>query len=479
MRILGVLFLLACGPDAIAPAVDSPVEPADTSSMTDSGITDEVAGYESAEACAECHPVHYDEWRQSMHAYAAKSPVFDAMAAKAYRDTAGEIGTFCTGCHSPFGDAEGEGGALVASQRSDLSREGISCDYCHTAVEHDGQIGNNKLINLPGELKLGPYADASDDEHPSLKSDFISSPEFCGSCHDVYKFPGLQIEQAYTEYASSPSAASGQRCQDCHMSPTPGVESARAVGPIAVVNGIEYPDRELSSHRFIGPDYSLIDDFPYPDDLEASAIAQEEYMGQVQSLLENSVQIRSVRAEMMDDSETAEVLIELESLVAGHNVPTGFTSERQLWLHVWATNRSGDVLWETGDLDAEGNLRDIHSHQVIQGEVEQDMELVNLQSKNVYIVRHHIDNGSLQSSEDRFETSAIFPFDAQSIVRYSLEPLEVREVRWEVDNLDDGATIHVELRYRSLPPYVLQALRLEELMDRVEIFTIDTAETTL
>ena len=122
MRILGVLFLLACGPDAIAPAVDSPVEPADTSSMTDSGITDEVAGYESAEACAECHPVHYDEWRQSMHAYAAKSPVFDAMAAKAYRDTAGEIGTFCTGCHSPFGDAEGEGGALVASQRSDLSR---------------------------------------------------------------------------------------------------------------------------------------------------------------------------------------------------------------------------------------------------------------------------------------------------------------------------------------------------------------------
>ena len=263
------------------------------------------------------------------------------------------------------------------------------------------------------------------------------------------------------------------------MSTEPGVDSGRVTGPIAVVDGIAYPERELSSHRFIGPDYSLIDEFPYPDDLEASAIAQDEYKGQVQSLLENSVQIRSVSAEMMDDDETTEVLIELESLVAGHNVPTGFTSERQLWLHVWATNRSGDVLWETGDLDAEGNLRDIHSHQVIEGEVEQDLELINLQSKNVYIVRHHIDNGSLQSSEDRFETSAIFPFDAQSIVRHSLEPLEVREIRWEVDNLDTGATIHVELRYRSMPPYVLQALRLDDLMDRVVIFTIDTAETTL
>ena len=47
---------------------------------------------------------------------------------------------------------------------------------------------------------------------------------------------------------------------------------------------------EMSSHRFVGPDYSLIDDFPYPDDLAASAAAQAEYKQQVQVLLENSVQ---------------------------------------------------------------------------------------------------------------------------------------------------------------------------------------------
>jgi nitrate/TMAO reductase-like tetraheme cytochrome c subunit len=477
MRVLVLFSLMACGPEP-APIVDTPDPNDDSAMMSDTAVETETAAYESAESCAECHPVHFEDWSQSMHAYAAKSPVFDAMAAKAYRDTSGEIGTFCSGCHSPFGDAEGENGALVASQRSEMSLEGISCDYCHTAVEHDGQIGNNKLINLPGELKLGPYDDASSDEHPSLQSDFITSSEFCGSCHDVYKFPGLQIEQAYTEYSESPAYLSGQRCQDCHMSTTPGVDSGKAIGPIAVVDGVSYPDREISSHRFIGPDYSLIDEFPYPDDPEASAEAREEYMGQVQTLLENSIRIRSVSAEIMDDGETTEVIVALESLVAGHNVPTGFTSERQLWLHIKATNPPGDVLWETGDLDSESNLRDIHSHDVINGDLEEDYDLVNLQSKNIYIVRHHIDNGSLQTSEDRFESSAIFPFDAQSIVRHSLEPLETREYRWEVNNLDTDATITVELNYRNLPPYVLQSLRLDDLLDRVKIFTIDTAETS-
>ena len=153
--IIAAMFLLSCKSETpVAPDTET-TPSSDSALQSDSGYNvAEHANYESAEKCAECHPVHYDEWRQSMHAYAAKSPVFDAMAAKAYRDTSGEIGTFCTGCHSPFGEAEGENGALDASERSDLSLEGVSCDYCHTAVEHDGQIGNNQLINLPGELKL-------------------------------------------------------------------------------------------------------------------------------------------------------------------------------------------------------------------------------------------------------------------------------------------------------------------------------------
>ena len=168
----------------------------------------------------------------------------------------------------------------------------------------------------------------------------------------------------------------------------------------------------------------------------------------------------------------------MESLVAGHNVPTGFTSERQLWLHITAKIPQGMSFGKLEIWTAMETLKDHHSHDVIEGIEDEDYDLVNLQSKNVYIARHHVDNGSLQSTEDRFETWTIFPFDAQSIVRHSLEPLEVREYRWETDVLDTNASISVELNYRSMPPYVLQALRLDELMERVVIFTLDTAETT-
>ena len=89
----------------------------------ESDITVEDVGadveFSSAKQCGECHPNQFSEWQQSMHAYAAHSPVFDAMAQKAFRDTSGEVGTFCTGCHSPIGTIYGEDGMTTASERSD------------------------------------------------------------------------------------------------------------------------------------------------------------------------------------------------------------------------------------------------------------------------------------------------------------------------------------------------------------------------
>ncbi len=32
--------------------------------------------FRQAETCQPCHPVHYEEWKSSMHAYAMKDPVF-------------------------------------------------------------------------------------------------------------------------------------------------------------------------------------------------------------------------------------------------------------------------------------------------------------------------------------------------------------------------------------------------------------------
>ena len=402
-----------------------------------------------------------------MHAYAAQSPVFDAMAAKAFRDTSGEVGTFCTGCHSPVGVAQGESGAMGASERAELSKESVGCDVCHSATTHATPVGNLSLYFRSDGVKNGPYGSTAVEGHASEKSDFLQSPELCGSCHDVFNFPAIRIEEAYTEYSSSPAAEAGVTCQDCHMSSDPGAPAAREIGPAAVVEGRTYPDRELSSHRFVGPDYSLLDRFPYSD-AEESAEAQAEYLLQVQRLLENAARISDVRLSL--DGGSGEVEVDVESLVTGHNVPTGFTSERQLWVDIRVVDESGQVLLRSGDLDSYGDLRDSHSWDVLSGAEALDSQLVNFQSKNLH--RH----GNV---DEYYVEETVFPFDADYIHKDSLAPLEKRTLRYGFERGGGGPSggrldVEVSLKYRNLPPYLLRALQVGELVDRLQVFTVSS-----
>jgi len=400
-----------------------------------------------------------------MHRYAAHSPVFDRMTAKAFRDTSGATGTFCTGCHSPLGTMDGEPGTTTAAERSEISLEGVTCVVCHQAVAHEEPVGNTSLhIDLDAPIQ-GVFGDSTSMDHLSEKSDLLSSPELCGSCHDVFNFPGLRIEEAYTEYTESPAAEAGIRCQDCHMGQVPGVAGDRPMGHAAVVDGVETPLRPLASHRFIGPDYSMIDSFPYPDDPTATDAAQAEMRVQTEVLLKNAVRIADVQLDESD--EGSELRVTVESLTAGHRVPTGFTSERQLWLAVDVVE-DGEIVWQSGDLDAYGDLRDELSWEVMASEVEHDDQLVNFQSKN--LVRSDL---NLTDDEEANVFETVFPFDATYIHRNSLKPLESRQLVYSIPALSDGAEVRVRLRYRNLPPYVLRALLLDELVERLQIVEID------
>ena len=73
---------------------------------------------------------------------------------------------------------------------------------------------------------------------------------------------------------------------------------------------------------------------------------------------------------------------------------------------------------------------------------------------------------------DVYET--VFPFDADYIWRRSLAPLEAREVTYPLPELGSGARIEVGLHYRNLPPYLLRGLQLDDLVERLQVFRIDT-----
>ena len=94
-----------------------------------------------------------------------------------------------------------------------------------------------------------------------------------------------------------------------------------------------------------------------------------------------------------------------------------------------------------------------------------DESLVNFQSKN-----------NLRAGDDSFfrVLETIFPFDADWIEKRNLKPGEARNFIYRIQKPSGPFTVDVQINYRNLPPYLLRALQLEELVDQLQVFTIDS-----
>ena len=76
------------------------------------------------------------------------------------------------------------------------------------------------------------------------------------------------------------------------------------------------------------------------------------------------------------------VNIRVENISEGHNLPTGsLGAQPQLWLNVVLIDPDGCRVWESGYLDRQGDLADMHSVDVARGVVQRDSDLFNLQTK--------------------------------------------------------------------------------------------------
>lgn len=263
----------------------------------------------------------------------------------------------------------------------------------------------------------------------------ISTSAFCGSCHDVNLFNGFRLEEAFSEYKNSPAAAEDISCQDCHMGKVQGVNEGYDHGPAAVVGGVPTQERKLTNHFFAGPDYSVIHPGIFPHNAEAAAMGSlrdwlafdhkagwgtDEFEDNIPEGYEFPERWRSVddrydareimerQFQLLDwaeekrlevlrkgylledvrlDSASVEKGIKFEVDVKngtnGHNVPTGFDAERLVWLMVTVTDSNGEVVFQSGDLDPNGDVRDTHSLYVHDGLLPLDKQLFSLQSKFV------------------------------------------------------------------------------------------------
>jgi hypothetical protein len=260
----------------------------------------------------------------------------------------------------------------------------------------------------------------------------LGSSSFCGTCHDVNLVNGFRLEEAFSEFKNSPAAKNGVSCQDCHLGKDEGKDGGYAEEPVAVVGGKPTKVRRRTNHMMIGPDYSVIHPGIFPHNTQASELATiREWLtfdheagwgtDAFEDDLPEGTEFPERWAAIDDRYDARDILEENLTLLAeandarrrilqaayvfgdvqvrpasrkglkfkvqvknatdGHGAPTGFDAERLVWLQVTVTDRDGHVVFRSGDLDPNGDVRDSHSLYVHNGELPLDKQLFSLQSR--------------------------------------------------------------------------------------------------
>lgn len=365
---------------------------------------------------------------------------------------------WCVNCHAPEENLREamppwDGRASSSATRSPVvdllpksTLEGISCAFCHQVDgparpgnrargEYEGNpdwvspISGQRFFARPEDRRGRPgignsgyhldprtlLSDRGDDvlasgahrRPPQSASDYLSSSEFCGACHDVRLFGTdaragggehfKRLRNAYSEWVdwSQRERSLGREpasCQDCHMSLYPGVcvpdDGARVSDPFsgtrytalerACPQGTRFDAREpgarpqgrvsiaseqsapIASHAFTGVDVPLSSIFPegLVDDPGLDAHGTPRGVHQRRDLLLGAT-FRFELGEVRRGDSRLSLPIEIENVGAGHKVPAGFSQEREIWVHLRVTDQRGHVVHEVGGIDGPAeNLRD-------------------------------------------------------------------------------------------------------------------------
>lgn len=422
-------------PDDLPPIVDPLSRPAEP--------TLSVGSFLPASECVACHPDHVARWESSSHAYAMVDPVFRALVEVRRADHDGAQDTFCLQCHTAIGT---RGGEIVPGfaweQLSPVVREGVTCEACHKVSALERTWNSGHVLDEGGPMYGPLQAPDGSAPHEHAYSELHTTSEFCAGCHEVIELDGLPLERPYSEWLESPSADDGQTCQDCHM-PTYQGPAAEGGDP-----------RTLHDHRFVGIDVPLTEDFASPEQIA-------EVRGRVLELLDGAASL-SLQAEPVAPGATLNLVATVHNNIPGHNLPTGSTFIRQMWLDVEVRDGTGAVLFQTGHLDANGDLRDHWSTLDAYG----DPNLVTY--------------GSRLTAPDG--APELFPWRASEHTSASIPPMHDRTSTFFVPtaaNTTGPLQVTARVRLRTHPPFLLRALGLDALVPNVETYDLALAQTAV
>jgi hypothetical protein len=388
------LFTIVATPGGIAPTTLRDFHQPGTQPLSG-------ASFQDHNSCASCHggynpavePAH--NFRGTMMAQAARDPLFFACMAIAEQDAPGS-GDLCLRCHTPFGWLSGRSQPTSGAGLIALDRDGVSCDFCHSAVNPIYQAGvsppedepilngllpahlpanhaNGQYVVDPQTRRRGPFADAVA-PHAFLESPFHRSSEFCGTCHDVSNpvfnrvsgpdyAPGpldqkatsflstdlLPLERTYSEWKNSaypggvyaPEFAGNKpdgivsTCQDCHMRDVSGTGCNDPGAPTR-------PDLPL--HDMTGGNTWLPSIIAALDPGETDAAALSAGAARATAMLQKAA---TVAVNVVPEASWFRAQVTVTNRT-GHKLPTGYPEGRRMWLHVIARDDQNAVVYESG-----------------------------------------------------------------------------------------------------------------------------------
>lgn len=324
--------------------------------------TDKIAHYMlsqfiSPETCGGCHDEIYSQWKGSLHNLALDDIIYTAAAddgLKGLKDK-GEIeeAEHCQLCHTPVGFISGYPLKTSDDRKkiAEIARKGIQCDYCHS-ITGAYAIYNARYKYDPGNgednpgIKWGPFKDSESDYHKSEFSDFHTKSEICGTCHDVKHVAfGTWLETTYQEWKASQYSKLGVQCQDCHMYQRPGHPSTGSTARVKNRGKASADGKErdhIFTHYFVGGNTAI-----------PGLNKNEALVKMAEDRLRNSVTIK-----IDPKTDNTRIVIRLMNNGAGHNVPTGLTNVRLVWLKILVKNSEGKVVYSSGVPDKKGYLPD-------------------------------------------------------------------------------------------------------------------------
>lgn len=284
------------------------------------------------------------------------------------------------------------------------------------------------------------------------------------------------------------------------MSPDPGRPVPRVQWPkdfIADPNIFpDLPKRVRTNHAFTGPDHQLIVNAA-KERLSLSGEEYREYLDNYEKdrlrLFRNALNLKVQQAAEVEPGSTLKVVAAVTNVFGGHQVPTGFTAERQIWLEVLLRDAKGKLLYASGDLDHYGDLRDAHSLEVEHGKVAVDKDLFNLQAK--FMVRNFA--GTETENLDPINRlvspvpvnrppsgmSALLgsPFGAR-VSKKGIPPRASKKATYRIsvpDGTEGPLALTVRLRARHIPPHFLISIGLGDDVDKIKILDLYSHEAKI